>query len=315
MRRAQQKADLEGITAGPIRDIAELQQATEEYDANTQAIAKLNEQLKDQVVIASQLKAILAGGGILTGAQIEVLRNADSEIARINAALKELGLEQIKLASQMDDSWSKIGETIKNSFDTGVNTFNQNIVKMLSTTQSFSKTMINTWNSMVASFVSAALKIAEQWVATEILRLATTTSTNSSITAQTLAQNAIQKLDNAKTAASKAMASTPFPLDLVVGPLVFAAALAFEKGGIIPGGLGQAVPIIGHAGEAVLPSGLTSFLQSAAASHVSNASSTSNSSANINLTNNFHRTGDLSEANISRLVMRGAKRGKLALTR
>lgn len=68
-----------------------------------------------------------------------------------------------------------------------------------------------------------------------------------------------------------ALASIP-----VVGPAlgaaaagaVFAGALAFagafEQGGIIPGSVGSAVPILGHAGEAVLPQPLTAMLTTAA---------------------------------------------------
>ncbi len=70
-----------------------------------------------------------------------------------------------------------------------------------------------------------------------------------------------------------ALASIP-----VVGPAlgaaaagaVFAGALAFagafEQGGIIPGSIGSAVPILGHAGEAVLPQPLTAMLTNAASS-------------------------------------------------
>ncbi len=62
----------------------------------------------------------------------------------------------------------------------------------------------------------------------------------------------------------------------VVGPALGAAAAgavlagalhfagAFEQGGIIPGSVGSAVPILGHAGEAVLPQPLTAMLMQTA---------------------------------------------------
>jgi hypothetical protein len=46
----------------------------------------------------------------------------------------------------------------------------------------------------------------------------------------------------------------------VAAAAAFAAVLAFEQGGIIPGYSGQAVPIIGHGGEAVLPEHLSTGL-------------------------------------------------------
>ena len=51
----------------------------------------------------------------------------------------------------------------------------------------------------------------------------------------------------------------------MVAPIVIAAALAFEKGGVIPGATSSAVPIFGHAGEMVLPAHLSKFVQTAAA--------------------------------------------------
>jgi hypothetical protein len=65
------------------------------------------------------------------------------------------------------------------------------------------------------------------------------------------------------------MAAAPFPIDLMApafGAQMMAAAMAmssFEEGGIVGGMRGSPVPIVAHAGEAVLPERLTSRLNDA----------------------------------------------------
>jgi|GEM_PF-6688342 len=68
-----------------------------------------------------------------------------------------------------------------------------------------------------------------------------------------------------------AMADIPVigpALGVAAGAAAFAGIMhlagAFEKGGLVPGSIGSAVPILAHGGEAVLPQSLTSMLTNAA---------------------------------------------------
>jgi hypothetical protein len=70
-----------------------------------------------------------------------------------------------------------------------------------------------------------------------------------------------QKLIDAKMAFHNAMGEVPFPMNLVVAPAMFAATMAFEHGGEIPGE--GAVPIIGHGGETVVTRALTERVEAA----------------------------------------------------
>lgn len=87
---------------------------------------------------------------------------------------------------------------------------------------------------------------------------------------QTATQSITAKAADAAAGAWNALSNIP-----IVGPVLGAAAAAatyvgvlalaaFEQGGIIPGSVGSAVPILGHAGEAVLPQPLTAMLTNAA---------------------------------------------------
>lgn len=70
-----------------------------------------------------------------------------------------------------------------------------------------------------------------------------------------------QKLIDAKQAFHNAMGMVPFPLNLVVAPAMFAATMAFEQGGEVPGS--GAVPILAHGGETVVTKALTERVESA----------------------------------------------------
>ena len=77
--------------------------------------------------------------------------------------------------------------------------------------------------------------------------------------------DAAKKAKEEKAAAAKAMTTVPFPFDLVVAPLVFAAALAFAEGGIVPGsGNTDSVPAMLTPGEGVLSKPMMDSLQSSA---------------------------------------------------
>ena len=323
LRQAQQKASLIGVVGGPIVEVAKIQEATTQYAANDREIQQLTEDLGKYVIAQAQLSNVLAGGGSLTQQQMEQLKALGEEINRTKERLKEIGISQAQLGQEMLTSWQQIGNTMKSTLDVGFNTFNSNIQKMLTTNQSFTKTMINTWNSMVESLVGNVLKNLEtSFVTMAGLQVTQATAGATGAAAAQKAGEAETQLAHAKSAAAgaySAMSSIPVigpALGAVAAATVFAAALAFEQGGIIPGQSGQAVPITGHAGEAVLPEHLTSFLLNAAGNTSnSTTNSSSSSSTSVNMENHFHNQKDLSETNVSRLLMRSVKRGKLGSMR
>jgi hypothetical protein len=68
------------------------------------------------------------------------------------------------------------------------------------------------------------------------------------------------------------MVALPYPENIMAAPVMMGeaaaetmSAMAFERGGIVPGSSGSAVPITAHAKEMVLPEHISSFIQSAAA--------------------------------------------------
>ncbi len=113
-------------------------------------------------------------------------------------------------------------------------------------------------------------------IAAQTAKTAATAASAATTAAITSATNVAQATSNTAVAATGAAASVAaIP---IAGPALAAAAAsamtamgaayislaAFEQGGIIPGAVGSAVPILGHAGEAVLPQPLTAMLTNAA---------------------------------------------------
>jgi hypothetical protein len=70
--------------------------------------------------------------------------------------------------------------------------------------------------------------------------------------------NDMEKLSNAEVAASRVMASLPFPINIPAAAAVFAATMAFAAGGLVPGsGDGDTVPAMLTPGETVVTKALT----------------------------------------------------------
>lgn len=137
----------------------------------------------------------------------------------------------------------------------------------------------NTAVHVQANAVKTTDTLASQAVGTtatvtaNAVQLASTTGAAAATVAvnkATATQSIGAKAADAAAGAWNALSNIP-----IVGPALGAAAAAatwvgvmalaaFEKGGIIPGSVGSAVPILGHAGEAVLPQPLTQMLMSTA---------------------------------------------------
>jgi hypothetical protein len=113
------------------------------------------------------------------------------------------------------------------------------------------------------------------------------TATTTAATTKVAANSAV-----AGTGAAASVASIPIvgpALAAVAGPAMMALCMAmmkFESGGIIPGSIGSAVPILGHAGEAVLPQPLTKMLTSAA------KNGSTGSSGSVTNNNTFNGVAD-----------------------
>ena len=160
--------------------------------------------------------------------------------------------------------------------------------------------MAQVWDKMVVSIVDDIAKMGENFLLT--------------IVTQGLAAEK-SVLISAKQAAATAWSTAPNPIiGAVEAAATFAAVVgtytpSFEYGGVVPGAIGTAVPIIAHAGERVLPQAITQALDNSRTSNSSSASTT------VNMENHFHKQGDMSEANIARMLSRGVRRGTIPMRR
>lgn len=310
LRMAELKAAMSESGGGAFAEVFKDAFNDEQMKEYTRELGDLTRQLETATVTAAQLQSKLAGGGILTPEEIERLRQATQAIEQLKTQMNQIKIAQVQLGAEMLNSWQQIEQAIQKATQAGFAAFNQNFIKMMSTGESFSKVMIQTWNSMVASFVNSVLKMGEQWIATELLKLETTQASNAAQTTSTLATNAIQRLDDAKTAASRAMASVGFPLDLIVGPLVFAAALAFEEGGVVPGGRGLPVPAVVHGGERVLTPTQNATFERAITNNTTGGNRTNHNHIRISVENHG---GGITADDVGAAVQRAIRRGQLTV--
>lgn len=126
---------------------------------------------------------------------------------------------------------------------------------------------------------------------------------------------------DAKTAAAGAfkgvMTHIPPPANFILAPIAAAGAFAgvmalaaFEKGGIVGGPAGAAVPIVAHAGERVLNVAQTRNFETL----VSNASQARNTTVNARVNQYFPNASAGSSARETRSAVQGlARRNKLAI--
>jgi hypothetical protein len=182
--------------------------------------------------------------------------------------LAEIALLEKKQVEKARDDWMKYGNTVKEvnkrvqqevkeAFDKMTNIINGAFMSWINKQESLGQAMAKAWNNMASAFIQAMLKMAEQMFVNFLLHKAISDDT---------------KLDDAKVAAANTYASvSAIPIvGWVLAPLAaavaFAAVMAFEKGGVVPGAAGQAVPVIAHAQEMILPSHIATPLQDMIAS-------------------------------------------------
>lgn len=230
----------------------------------------------------SRRKSLLADLPYVTPEQNEQIKSLqteqDAEIERLKRLQDQYQKLSVEIAKQ--SPWQQLQNSMETAVNAGFNSFNNGFIRMLAGGQSFVRTLQQLWSSMAESFIRSVLQMAEKWIIEHILMAAVTKAMNAlglashvATTAAKIAANkalAVSEAGLAGAAGVASFAAAPWPIDL--GAPAFGAAMAsaalgfalFEKGGIVGGMTGSAVPIIAHAGEAVLPERLTSRLNSAA---------------------------------------------------
>jgi len=223
------------------------------------------------------------------------------EIANVTSAMKALSLEESKLTAlpdktdqqkeqikalqgeydqllrklqELQNSYLqlsvKIGtatQSMVNAAWVGFDKFNEGIIRVMENSQSLGRAMQQVWNSIASAVITALLRTVEQMIINAAVQKSITDST---------------KISEAAAAARRTYASVsaiPYIGWILAPPAAaaaFAAVLAFERGGIIPGGIGEAVPMLGHGQEMVLPAHVSNWVLQAAGARPDGSGGSSN---------------------------------------
>lgn len=253
----------------------------------TQEMAALDAWYNAQVTAIQKAETALTLAGQRETAAYAALKNKETELDQ-QYANRLAQINQL-IAQKQQQEIAKITTEI----NSGLNAWLQGHEK-------FGRAMAQVWDKMVVSIVDDIAKMGENFLLT--------------IVTQGLAAEK-SVLISAKQAAATAWSTAPNPIiGAVEAAATFAAVVgtytpSFEYGGVVPGAIGTAVPIIAHAGERVLPQAITQALDNSRTSNSSSASTT------VNMENHFHKQGDMSEANIARMLSRGVRRGTIPMRR
>ncbi len=163
----------------------------------------------------------------------------------------------LKMKSQLT-AW---GDAAQAAAQKAAGSFNDTFVGWVNHGGSTYSMLTSLGEGFVDTIVRGELRSLEAHIMVQQAKTAATASASQQDLVISLAAAKKKKLAFAKTSAVSAMSGVPFPQDLFVGALVFAKAMAFERGGKIPG-LG-AVPIIAHGGETVVTRALTDRVERA----------------------------------------------------
>jgi hypothetical protein len=287
-----QKLALAGSGAGPM------ERARIEGEVNAKELADLKKLKEDEIAVqlkyAEDTRNILLAGqtpGQFQTANVEnpeqqkLLLEADAKIVAAKAALVSTDAEynakmaenNLKTADQITAAWMKAFTPINRAFDqmvTGVIQGTQTI------SQVFARMGSNLVISMANAFAQIVLKSVEHEAAITLAHLVgeqtrvVTTTTAAGETKAITASTTLSEIahDAAKAAAGAYQAVVGIP---IIGPVLapaaavaaFAAVMAFEslagaeQGAIIPGHVGEAVPIMAHGQEMMLPERISTPLQ------------------------------------------------------
>ncbi len=261
-----------GLLGGPIHQALQGAEIAREMEIARAAIQKAEQSASSfnlQLAALGRAQSQVDTSTEIGAREYQALQEQIDQLDREYDTAKEAALHwadvSVQLGAQQKQVFGGLGLAAQNSIESAANSFHTGFLKMITGGQNFSHTMQRVWTEMAESFISSILKMAERWAAAEIMKLGVAKAANTASTADTLSQNLIKRLDNAKTAATNAMANIPTPLNFVLAPVVFAATLAFKAGGVVPGNAEAGTVGLLHGGEMILPSHLSKFVQSAAA--------------------------------------------------
>jgi hypothetical protein len=293
------------------------------------------------------------------------LKNQETELDQ------QYAIKSQQINQKIADSWQQITTRMSQTFTSSVNSIvlgqqkigqaamhigqslelyiiDQGIKKVVTTYGTQLLQMLASHSSFLASLLGIQ-------TAGTTAQLAVQTAGNATQIAEDKTKQVAEVSTNAGEAAAGAFASVmeavPFPENVATAPGVAASAaaqtlafgFAFEKGGIVPGPSGRAVPIVAHAQEMVLPAhistGLDSMIRAGGVarplispaagavlgshlnSSVNNSPQTSSSSiSNKTMHNHIHvevhnNGGQMGHEDIVASVKKGLRSGALKLAR
>ncbi len=247
--------------------------------AAQETAASRTQENTDVTALQAQQKAIAPMGPI--GLDDKMLAEWQKLQEQITAA-QEKGSQQRQMIAQQEALRQE--QQFQKMFSAMTTPMNSFFDHWLTSGQRMGVAFQRMYDQMAMAVINAEMRMLEKHLAVELQKRFATLASNTAQTASTVGANAVKQASDTTTAtqsiskkaadaaagAWNALSNIP-----VVGPVLGAAAAAatwtgvmalaaFEQGGIIPGSIGSAVPILGHAGEAVLPQPLTAMLTNAA---------------------------------------------------
>jgi hypothetical protein len=243
--RAILQKELTDLTAAHQREIAEQQSFVSQMQAQAAHTDNADDKSKYLAAAANAQTQLTAA-----------TRQYNEEMARTTAAIQTSEMETAKLDntwraffSQANHETLSLAATIRGELQTSMqqatDAFSKGISKSLVEGKSFGKEMTSVARNMSESMIEGLIKWGAQDLMTKLGMKATAAN-----------------LAGANATAS--MAAAPWPVDMgapAFGASMLGTAMAFEKGGIVPGvTLGDTVPAMLTPGEAVLPKSLTESL-------------------------------------------------------
>jgi len=297
----------------------------EQQAAYLQAQIRANayaEQIKALENELRQLQSIEAQGGNTQGRQAQlqdkvVGLKGDQQAVLIQGATKDaIAFEKpwLKAFNGIAQGWMRVQDQIL----MGQTSLAQGAVRML---QEFELSFIHAFENILINEVktSAQRALVHKTTNTEIVASDTTSAAaGEAIHKQSALKGIFMDAKSAAAGAFKGvMTHIPPPANFILAPVAAAGAFAgvmalaaFEKGGIVGGPAGAAVPIVAHAGERVLNVAQTRNFETL----VSNSSQARNTTVNARVNQYFPNAGAASSARSTRASVEGlARRNKLAL--
>jgi hypothetical protein len=257
-----QNEQVEESKAAYQRDLSAIQALYQEKEITgitflSKEKALAEEEYRDRVAALEREAAAVreaASKGVLTeeAAAKKLIEIYQQESKAHEEMLQKEETETQKAALKMQQEMQK--------YFTQVTTeLNSNLNQWINGHEKFSQAVTKAWDQMVLKAADSILQIGEKWAVGLVLQQGTQEK---------------QVLMDAKTAAANAWANAPNPVvGAVEAAVTFAAIVGsymptFERGGIVPGFSGDAVPILAHAKEMVLPEHISTFVQDAAAGKI-----------------------------------------------